>query len=154
MTWSAHYKWDFYDPCGKDFIWCPICYFLWSFLKILVIIGKGDNELPWRKFRIWIHSEPIRIITNHFEICVRTNPTKIFNHSKSQGVIFIWSWIKKLQTIDDYGIYTYIKCEYVSNHIHNFIRVCQLFATFLSNFRCKLSPGIYCDLDCWKSLEN
>ena len=35
-------------------------------------------SLPWRKYRIGIHSKPIRTIPIHYDICIRANA----NHSE------------------------------------------------------------------------
>ena len=41
-------------------------------IKIDCVIIK-DGWVPWRKLRIETHSEPIRTIPNHPDICIRTN---------------------------------------------------------------------------------
>ena len=39
---------------------------------------KCSHKLPWRKYRIGIHSEPIRTIPIHSDVCIRANA----NHSE------------------------------------------------------------------------
>ena len=42
------------------------------------------TEQPWKKFRTEIQSEPIKFITIHSEICIRTRPSQSENSFQSR----------------------------------------------------------------------
>ena len=48
------------------------------FSNIYLFLHSHHKWEPWRKYRIGIHSEPIRAIPIHSDICIRANP----NHSE------------------------------------------------------------------------
>ena len=52
---------------------------------------KNILYLPWRKYRIGIHSKPIRTIPIHFDTCIRANA----NHSKTIRKTFCNSFDEK-----------------------------------------------------------
>ena len=52
---------------------------------------KWDFFQLWRKYRIGIHSEPIRTIPIHSDICIRANA----NHSEPIRKTFCISFDKK-----------------------------------------------------------
>ena len=54
-------------------------------------IANIYSQLPWRKYRIEIHSESIRTIPNHSDICIRANA----NHSESIRKTFCISFDEK-----------------------------------------------------------
>ena len=54
------------------------------------------NKLPWRKYRLGIHSKPIRTIPIHSGICIRANK----NHSEPIRKIFCNSFDEKRLKID------------------------------------------------------
>ena len=56
----------------------PIC----EFKKKFIIVGTSLEKLPWRKYRIGIHSEPIRTIPIHSDVCIQANA----NHSEKRFV--------------------------------------------------------------------
>ena len=49
------------------------------------------HNQPWRKYRIGIHSEPIRTIPIHSDICIQANP----NHSEPIRKMFCNSFDEK-----------------------------------------------------------
>ena len=58
---------------------------------------KGvSNKVPWRKYRIGIHSEPIRTIPIHVDICIRANA----NHSEPIRKTFCNSFDEKRSKIN------------------------------------------------------
>ena len=49
---------------------------------------------PWRKFRIGIHSKPIRTIPNHSDICIRSNPNQSAKRFESRLLKNVWKLIR------------------------------------------------------------
>ena len=50
---------------------------------------RFQREKPWRKFRIGIHSEPIRIIPNHSDIFIRANANQSEPIRKQFSISFV-----------------------------------------------------------------
>ena len=53
-----------------------------------------QKKKPWRKFRIVIHSEPIRTILNHSDICIRANVSQSEPIRKMFGILFVEKRLK------------------------------------------------------------
>ena len=90
-------------------------------------------SLPWRKFRIGIHSESIRTIPNHSDICIRANASQSESIRKTFWISFVEKHLKINPTQSEISLRMNPKWIFNSNESESFLTRIDLNRIFNPN---------------------